>query len=911
VSRAIGAGAAIAAAISVGLVLGLAIPVAGAQTAPSPAPAPGGQLDATQLSDLPKQTKFVTADYPPEAKAQGIEAEVVLLLDINTAGKVDSAGIAEPAVPAGMGFDEAAMAAALQFEFTPARQAGVPIAVQITYRYRFTLTAAEPAPPPPAPAPTDGDAPVPAPPPAKSVVNLAGSLRERGTRRPLPGVIVTVVRQSEAAPDPAAPPEAYEAVSDADGDFVFYDLTAGEWTVVVEASGYQKISTSETVRPGERVDVTYHVERASDNPYDVTVTAERPRKEVSRTTIKREEIDKVPGGAGDPLAVIQNFAGVARTPINGEIIVRGSAPEDSRVYLDGTEIPLLYHFGGLRSVIPMAILDSLEFYPGNFGPEYGRATGGIIDVRIKEIKPDRIHGTADLSVLDLGLTLEAPIGSKGGIAIAARRSHIDAVLPVVIPDDSGIDLITAPRYYDAELVASYRPKPGHDLRAMVIGSDDRLTILFDNPADVDPEFTGNTIGATISFIRALLSYKYTPSPDLDNTLRLSAGLNWERFGGGDFLVDIDLMTTQLRDEVRIKLHDRITLTTGLDVWYGRINGTIHADAAGPPREGEPEDEGLDDSELSRYFSGLDYWAPAAHAELELEPIDGLRFLPGIRVDYFERTGQVEVQPRGTVRWEPDPRFALKGGVGRFVQEPNFVETDTVFGNPEVDAEIAMHYSAGVEWKPRAHLSFDVTGFYKDLDEQVSRSEELIMGDDGMTRPLRYDNTGIGRVYGLELMARHEMTRNFSGWIAYTLSKAERRDGGEDQWRLFDYDQPHILTVVGTYRLPWNMQLGARFRLVSGNPDTPVVGAVYDASDDEYEPVYGETNSDRIAAFHQLDIRLDKKWVFNDWMFNLYLDVQNVYNRANPEGTSYNFDYTETEPVRGLPILPILGLRAEL
>jgi TonB family protein len=918
VSRAIGIGAAIAASISVGLVLGLVIPVAGAQTPPAPPPG-GGQLDASQLSEVPKQTKFVQAEYPPEAQAKGIEADVVLLLDINTAGKVDSVGIAEPADPPGMGFDEAAMAAALQFEFTPARQAGIAIAVQITYRYRFTLTPATPPPAPAPPPPTEGTPAAPAaapPPPGKSVVNLAGSLRERGTRRPLPGVIVTVVRQSEtatgAAPaDPAATPEAYEAVTDADGDFVFYDLTAGDWLVVVEASGYQRIRTTETVRPGERVDVTYHVERASDNPYDVTVTAERPRKEVSRTTIKREEIDKVPGGAGDPLAVVQNFAGVARTPINGEIVIRGSAPEDSRVYLDGTEIPLLYHFGGLRSVIPMAILDSLEFYPGNFGPEYGRATGGILDVRIKEIKPERIGGTADLSVLDLGLTLEAPIGKKGGIAIAARRSHIDAVLPVVIPEDSGIDLITAPRYYDAEVVASYRPAPGHDLRAMFIGSDDRLTILFDNPAEVDPEFTGNTFGATISFVRGLLSYKYTPNAQVENTLRLSSGFNWTRFGGGDFLIDIDSMTSQLRDEVRVKLHDRLTLTTGLDVWYGRINGVIHADAAGPPREGEPDEEGLDDTELSRRFSGLDYWAPAVHAELEIEPVKGVRLLPGIRVDYFQRTGQALVQPRGTVRWELDPRFALKAGVGRFVQEPDFVETDAVFGNPDVNAESALHYSAGVEWKPRAHLSFDVTGFYKDLDDQVSRSEALVMDDNGMTRPLRYENLGVGRVYGLELMARHEMTRNFSGWIAYTLSKAERRDAASDPWRLFDYDQPHILTVVGTYRLPWNMQLGARFRLVSGNPDTPVVGSVYDASEDEYHPVYGETNSDRIAAFHQLDIRLDKKWVFNEWMFNLYLDVQNVYNRANPEGTSYNFDYTESEPVRGLPILPILGLRGEL
>ena len=73
----------------------------------------------------------------PEALEKGIMTDVVLLLDINAEGKVDSVGLVEPANPPGMGFDEAAMVAAQQFEFEPAEMDGQKIAVQITYKYKF------------------------------------------------------------------------------------------------------------------------------------------------------------------------------------------------------------------------------------------------------------------------------------------------------------------------------------------------------------------------------------------------------------------------------------------------------------------------------------------------------------------------------------------------------------------------------------------------------------------------------------------------------------------------------------------------------------------------------------------------------------------------------------------------------
>ena len=118
---------------------------------------------------------------------------------------------------------------------------------------------------------------------------------------------------------------------------------------------------------------------------------------------------------------------MARAPAgSGLLIVRGSAPEDSQIFVDGMDVPLVYHFGGLRSVLPEGVIDNIEFVPGNFSPEYGRATGGIVDVHLKELKPKRVSGYVDVSVLDTGLYLEAPLGDRGGMAVAARRSYLDA-----------------------------------------------------------------------------------------------------------------------------------------------------------------------------------------------------------------------------------------------------------------------------------------------------------------------------------------------------------------------------------------------------------------------------------------------------------------------------------------------------
>lgn len=868
-----------------------AVPTVPADNKEPPSPAVG------EITQPPKLVEAVQAAYPDRAQAEGVEADVVLQIDVDAEGKVEAVSVLEPAAPSGYGFDEAAVAAASGFVFSPAVAGDTAVPVRITYRYRFTLSDEAQA----AAAPAGPE--LPPPPPREPEVNLSGQLVERGTRAQLAGLTVTVFLGS-----PKAPEHAFEAVTDAEGRFAFYDLKAGKWNVLVEADGYYPVRSTETVVEGEHTQVRYYVERGAYNPFDVLVEADRPRREVSRTSLRIEQIERIPGTAGDALAVVQNLPGVARpAPLSGDILVRGAAPEDTRVVLEGMEIPIIYHFFALRSVIPTPMLKGIDFYPGNFSPEFGRAIGGIVDVRLKRLQPEHFGGVIDVSLLDANLYLEAPIGDEAAVAVAVRRSYIDALLNAAVQDENqdDVNLVTAPRYYDGQVIAQYRPSAAHELRAFGMFSDDSFELLFSDPGEGELLLDGNQLLLSVDFYRVMVDHLFTPSERFQNTLRVAAGQDTQEVQVAQFEYLADRSSMQLRDTARIGLADDLELTAGIDYLAEKLDYRVFLPP--PPREGETPDFDLDDAVAN---SGSDVLHSfGAFAQLEWTLLEGLTLLPGVRFDYFSRVGESTWSPRASVRWTLSDQWVAKGGAGLFYQEPLYDETDGVFGNPDLKPEGATHYSVGVEWKPLPHLLFDVTGFYKDLFDLTAPSDRVVERD-GELVPERVSSAGSGRIYGAELLLRQELNDNFMGWVAYTLMRSERRDQPGDDYRLFSRDQTHILTAVGTYRLPRNWDISLRFRLVSGNPNTPITGAIYNADRDLYEPVFGRLNSERTGSFHQLDLRIDKRFIWAKIQFSAYLDIQNIYNRANPEGASYSFDYSERETAQGLPILPILGLRAE-
>jgi hypothetical protein len=289
-------------------------------------------------------------------------------------------------------------------------------------------------------------------------------------------------------------------------------------------------------------------------------------------------------------------------------------------------------------------------------------------------------------------------------------------------------------------------------------------------------------------------------------------------------------------------------------------------------------------------------------------------VPGVRVDYYHvvDTDKANVDPRLSARWAVTPRFALKGTVGVYHQLPTPQFLDKEYGNPNLSLIWADQYELGFERRFTPAVNLTMTGFY------VRRHDLPVASVD------HYSSTGKGRAYGVEVLLRREITEHFYGWIAYTLSRSETagdlaegvpmgpnsgtaRNGADLSWHPSQFDQTHNLIIVASYsRRGW--QLGARYRYVTGSPTTPVTGSFYDADFNGYTRENGATGSARLPSFSQLDIRLEHLWTFDTWTLGAYADVQNVLNAENPEAITYDYRYQQSASVRGVPILPILGVR---
>ncbi len=305
--------------------------------------------------------------------------------------------------------------------------------------------------------------------------------------------------------------------------------------------------------------------------------------------------------------------------------------------------------------------------------------------------------------------------------------------------------------------------------------------------------------------------------------------------------------------------------------------------------------------------------PALYVDAVLKPLSWLKLVGGVRADYETQMNRGWVDPRLAVFISPWESTTLKGAVGLYHQPPDYRTgaLDPVFGNPHLMPEAAAHYMVGAEHRFTDAISLDVQLYYKDAFHQARPTLSPSTGDvSTQAVDLRYLSIGHGHTYGAEILLRHALTKNFFGWIAYSLSRSERDYYGGTQWGLSPFDQPHNLIVVASYKLPFDFIVGARLRYTSGSLSTPIVGAIYDANANYYFPLSGKPFSQRLPDFFQLDVRIDKRFVFQRWMLAVYLDVQNVTNRYNVEAVINNYDYTQSHYLYSLPILPSLGIRGE-
>jgi len=366
----------------------------------------------------------------------------------------------------------------------------------------------------------------------------------------------------------------------------------------------------------------------------------------------------------------------------------------------------------------------------------------------------------------------------------------------------------------------------------------------------------------------------------------------------------------VRDEFEWDTGDHFILRTGMDLQISWAKWSV-VSATTLPREGEHMDPVTRGEPFTTDGSNWYFW-PAIYSEFEIIPVPNLRIIPGLRLAWFDIIERFGFDPRLVTRYRIFRNTTLKAGIGLFNQAPNIATSDPEFGNPNLELIKGIHYSLGVEQEIMSNINLSMEGFYKQLFDLVvsgdSEDEELLSFETG--EGPRYTNKGKGSVYGFEMLLKHQPTERLFGWISYTFMKSTRIDAPREQERPFDFDQTHILTIVASAVLGRGWEAGIRFRLVSGNPNTPIEGAVFDSNSDTYWPLRGANNSTRLPTFHQLDVRVDKVWKFKRVDYSAYLDIQNIYNHKNVEGYQYNYDYTERVYFYGLPILPSIGMKLE-
>jgi TonB family protein len=846
-----------------------------------------------KLTKVPKLVQFVEAVYPESEKAAGTTASVILQIAITDKGTVEDAAVLQSAGPA---FDAAALEAVKKFIFEPAEVDDKPAPVKITYKYDFVINEE----------------------PAGPAVNYEGVIRDHDTKKPIANLKVTIEGVGETT-------------TDEEGHFEFDEVPLGKHPITISGEGFATINTEENIEEGKHLEVKYTVtpkaEGASGDESDleILVVAPRIKKEILTTEIKVEEGRRVPGTQGDTLKVVQNLPGVARAAFgSGQLVVWGAAPQDTRVYVDGVRVPLLYHGGGLRSTINSDIVRAINLSPGGYGAEFGHGLGGLVTVDTRAPRADGYHGYAAADVIDASAMVEGPIGGKTRFSATFRQSYLDRTLKLATSRDVG-EFIPIPTYYDAQVKLVQDLGDNESIELFVLASRDNLVRTVTNP---DPAQTKREEDTT-RFTRIIVEYK-KQSPDGSSVFLVpSVGTdfhdNVEIFGGSPTEIHSDGVAFGFRAGYRGKAASFLTLAAGLDA-EGEGTSLQRLGAVSlPPREGDVHVFGQlppDQVNFDRWKTVIFSFAPYGQADFSL--LDGkLHVVPGLRLEPYVIGGNritpaqgdqpqvgfahetTAVEPRLSAHYQVSPAILFKAAFGIYHQAPLADDLSSLFGNPNLDISRATHWLAGYNCRISDAISLEMVGFYSATSNLVSRSTSPAPV---LAQALVQE--GEGRAFGGQLLLRHELTAGFFGWASYSVIRSERRDHPNSSFRLFDFDQTHVATVVASYELGAGFEVGARFRYSSGFPRTPVSGSFYLARRDVYEPIFGRQNSIRIPAFMQLDARVSKRFTFENVKAEVYLDVQNVTNRDNAEDIVYNFDYTKRDYITGLPLLPVAGARIE-
>jgi hypothetical protein len=692
------------------------------------------------------------------------------------------------------------------------------------------------------------------------------------------------------------------AITDYDGNYSFTGIKPGYVELRASSIGFKPfISSAIMVTNSNQVNIDVPLEENTIGIGEVVIKAspfvKRIETPVSARIIGIDEIDKNPGGNRDISKVIQSFPGVASTPaFRNDVIVRGGGPNENRFYIDNVEIPYLNHFstqgasGGPVGIINVDFVQSVDFISGAFPASKGNALSSILNFTFVDGNKDKLKFRATLGASDLGVTIDGPAGKNSSLLLSARRSYLQFLF-------NALGLPFLPNYTDFQFKYRVRLDDKNELTVIGLGAKDDFRL---NLKANETEFQRYILDyipvqEQYSYTTGIV-YKHFRKSGFDTWVLSRNYLNNSQYKyTGNIEADTNKVLDYLSGEGEIKARVertnigdkglRISFGTGFEYAHYR-NSTYRLIYTG-----------LGENEINYItnlkFGKLNLFGQVSKSYLE----EKLKLSFGVRTDFNTWSKSMsnpltQLSPRFSASYSLTEKLNVNFNAGRYFQLPPYTalgyssNTGVFLNKDNLKYIQSDHLVAGIELIPTENIQLTMEGFYKNYSkypfsvrDQVPLSSKSagygIFGDEELT------SVSDGRAYGIELLGRLKEFKKTNLVFSYTFVRSEFRDLNS-VWIPSSWDNRHLFNVTATKQFNKNWDFGFKWRFVGGAPYTPfdlsksAVKTAWDLQGQGYLD-YSRFNTERLKAFHQLDLRIDKQFFLKGWSLMLYADVQNVYN----------------------------------
>ncbi|RPI02240.1 MAG: TonB-dependent receptor [Calditrichaeota bacterium] len=739
------------------------------------------------------------------------------------------------------------------------------------------------------------------------------------------------------------------AASDDEGHFIIENLTPGSYNIEIRYLGYATVKKNNVIiNPNRATVVSVSMKRAVLEGEAIEVQAgyfEKAKEAVVSTrSMNFEEIRRSPGDLVDIQRAMQALPSVVSGSDQlNEIITRGGYPGENLFIMDNIEIPNPNHFaiqgagGGPINLLNSYMVRNVDFYAGAFSARFGDRASSVMDISLRTGSDEGFRWEGSLGMAGIGALAEGPVSKAGSFMLSARKSYLDLII-------SSTGLTAVPRYQNMQGKLYYQLNDANSLALNLVAGQDKINIEGGDKAgygrgaeNVDTHNEQYIGGATLRTFWSKKLYSNTTLSAVQNAYFVDV----YRLPGRKVYFD----NHSSENEYTLKSDVVFQASRGLEMDFGAALKRVHSKfdvwSDADTVFVYAEDGAIPDSIIDIFRVVPEYEVyntirsnkASVYAQASWQLSGRIRATAGLRGDYFEYTKFHSWSPRWGFSWAATERTDLNFAFGRHFQSPYPIELISHPDNNRLQHKYADHFVFGIEHLFRDDVKLTVEVYqktYRNVPVRLKATTPDPFDDDRG----RYNNAGKGESRGIETFFQKKLTNRFSTIVSYAYSQAETND---PRWQIYypsDFDYRHVFTFIGGYKYrayeaSWYQKMKQQlwYRILSWLPVMPAdefevsLKWRYLGGRPYTEPVYhpelqrwivqetARLNSLRYPPYHRLDIRLDRRFLFNSWSMVVFFDVVNIYNRDNIWNYQYNNDGSITK-VYQYQTLPVGGVTLE-